>query len=65
MVAGPADSGRSLLSRVELPRLAISLATAAVAGVVLMVVEAACIMHRRGGVSVCLRAAHLGVLTVF
>lgn len=43
MVAVPADRGRSLLSRVGLPRLAISLATAAVAGEVLMVVEGACI----------------------
>lgn len=41
MVAVPAARGRSLLSRVELPRFAISLATAAVAGVVVMVVEAA------------------------
>lgn len=39
MAAVPADRGRSLLSRVELPRLAISLATPV--GVVLMVVEAA------------------------
>ena len=42
MVAVPADRGRSLLSRVELPKLAISLAKVAVAGVTLMVVEVAC-----------------------
>lgn len=56
MVAVPADRGRSLFSRVGLPRLAISLAKVVVVGVTLMEVEAACTCT--GIVVVCVLQGH-------